>query len=328
MAQSSDRKLSRKLAAGLILGLVWHASLSAAEIDRLGRDCGAGNKGACNQLASLARTSREGPLRRMAAERLIKERSRDCPPASAEHPPWQPGHPVYITSEYLFEHELKAGRQAEIVKAGDQLAASAIRSLGLDAAGDQDATQAVVAITVFGAARAWLFRQLVLDGSQDGSDDSVAVLLYPDVAWKGVVTVRVAGRCLCAEVLQEGAPRRDILFGSPRRKESDAPFRRDLESSLAPAMLRLGKDLYGTAAITRMAIGADTPKIRETALAQVRDQATLAEIARSDSDEHLRWAAVGRLTDQAALTEAARNDPSRNVRLQARSRLEKLGKSR
>jgi hypothetical protein len=290
----------------------------------------------------------------MAAERLIKERSRDCPLTAAERATWRQGQRIHITSEYLFEHELNAGRQAEIVKAGDQFAASALRSLGLDPAGDQNPAQAVVRITVFGAARAWLFGQLALDGPEERPDDSVAVLLYPDVAWKGVVTVRIAGRCVCSEVLQEGAPRRDTLYGSPRRKESDAPFRSDLESSLAPAMIRLGKDLYGTAAIARMAKSADAVKLRETALAQLRDQAALAEIAKSDSDEHLRRAAVHKLTNQTALAEAAQSDPSRIVRLsavqklanaavlsdiagsdkdpevrrQARLRLEKLGKSR
>ena len=145
-------------------------------------------------------------------------------------------------------------------------------------------------LTVFGAARAWLFRKLVLDGAQANLDDSLGIVLYPDVAWKGVVTVRIAGRCVCSEVLKEEVSHRDTIWGSPRRKPSDAPFRRDLESSLAPVMIRLGKDFYGAAAIGRIARSADALKLRETALAQLRDQAALAEIAKADSSEHLRWA--------------------------------------
>ena len=348
------RRLTRKLSLRLTFGLALYASVAAASIGSLGRDCGAGKTDACDQLVSIARNSGDGSLRRAAAEWLIKGRSRGCPSRAAEPPTWRQGQRIHITSEYLFENELNAGRQAEIVKAGDQFAASALRSLGLDPAEDQYPAQAVVRITVLGAARAWLFGRLALDGSQERPDDSVAILLYPDVAWKGVVTVRIAGRCVCADVLQSVAPRRDTLYGSPRRKESDAPFRRDLEGSLAPAMIHLGKDLYGTAAIARMAKSADAVKVRETALAQLRDQAAIAEIAKRDSDEHLRWAAVCKLTSQATLADAAQSDPSRIVRLsavqklanaavlsgiagndndpdvrrQARLRLEKLGKRR
>jgi hypothetical protein len=315
------RGFRRKLALGVALGLALHVSVAAASIDRMGRDCAAGKKDACAQLISLARTSSAASVRRMAAERLIKARSRECPSAAADRPNWHDGQRVRIQSEYFFEHELTAARQAGIVQAGDQFAASGLRSLGLDTTGERDSAQAVVEMTVFGAPRAWLYGELPLDGSQAAPDDSVAVMLYSEVAWKGAVTVRIGGRCVCSEILQEQAPRRDTLYGPPRRNASEAPFRKDLESSLAPIMIRLGEDLYGAAAISRIARTAGPLKLRERAVAQLRDQDALAEIAKNESDEQLRRAVVRKLTDQAALAEVARNDPNRNVRLSAVQKL-------
>jgi len=309
------------LARGLLLGLAWHAAMAAADIDRLGHACGSGKKDACTQLVSIARNSGDEPLRRLAAERLIKERARACPSTTAENPIWRQGQRVLVNSEYLFEHELDAARQAEIAKAGDRFVAGALLSLGVETAREQDSAQAVVETTVFGSARAWIFSQIAVDGPRAGPAGGVGIVAYPDVAWKGVVTVRIAGRCVCSETLQEEAPRRGPIYGSLRRKPSDAPFRSDLESSLAPVMIRLGKELFGAAAIARMARNADSVKVRETALAQLRDQAALAGIARNDTNEHLRFAAVRKLTNQAALVEVARNEPSYSVRLSAVQRL-------
>ena len=206
---------------------------------------------------------------------------------------------------------------------------------------------------MFGTARAWLFGQLPLDGSQDRPDDSVGILLYPDVAWKGLSRFAspedASAPKLFRRQLRAATPSTDPHAGSHLMHR----FRRDLESSLAQVMVRMGKDLYGSEAIARLAKSADAIRVRETALAQLRDQAALAEIVKSDGDEHLRWAAVSKLTNQAALAEAAQSDPSRNVRLsavlklanpavlsdiagrdkdpevrrQAQSRFEKLGKS-
>jgi len=315
------RGLVRKLASALVLGLAWRLLAAASDIDSLGRACGAGHQDACAQLVSIARTSIDGSWRRKAAERLIKERSRDCPIGAAERPTWPEGQPIHITSEYLFEHELDAGRQAEIVKAGDQFAAGALRSLGLEMVEDPDSAQAVVGFMVFGAARAWLFSRRVLDAPQERPDGGPAFLLYPEVVWKGVVTVRIAGQCVCSELLQEGSPRRETLYGTLPRNASEAPFRKDLRNALTPALIRLGKDLYGTAAIARMARNAEAVKVREEALAQLRDQAALAAIAKSDSDEYLRSVAVRKLTDQAALAEVAQSDPSPSVRLSAVQKL-------
>jgi hypothetical protein len=79
-----------------------------------------------------------------------------------------------------------------------------------------------VQLTVFGAARAWFFGQLVLDGSQQSPDNTVGIVLYPDVAWKGVVIVRIDEKCVSSEAFQKAAPRRDTIYGPARRKPSEA----------------------------------------------------------------------------------------------------------
>ena len=51
------------------------------------------------------------------------------------------------------------------------------------------------------------------------------------------------------------------------------------------------------------------------------DQATLAEIVKTDKRESMRWEAVQRLTDQATLAEVVKNDPALSVRFQAVKKL-------
>ena len=308
-------------AALILVALARTARPDASHIDEAARECGAGKADACAQLSAKARGSHDGSVRRAAAQRLIQARLRYCSSTAGLHSLWGEGQRVRLDTEYLFEHELEASRQAEIERAGDQFLADALRSVGLEVSKASKPGDAVVELTLLGAARAWLFGTTELGGPMEDIDNSVGMLLYPDATWEGVVTVRKAGRCIYSEPLRPATGHRLVFDNTIYHKPAQAPFRSDLASALAPVMVRLGTELYGTAAIARMATSAAAQKLRETALEKLHDQNVLGIVAKNDSSELLRWTAVGRLKDQAALAESARHDGSAVVRLTAIQRL-------
>ena len=310
--------------AGLLIAVAAPALPAIAEIDRLGRACGAGREDACAQLATLAGIAQPESIRQTAARRLIQARRSGCASTGTDLRGAMDRRTVRLETEYLFDHDLSPSRRAEIAAAGDRFASAALHTLGLVVAVDSGPADAVVRLTLVGSARAWLFTPERFDKSPQRSENTVdgpAFVLYPDVAWEGAATVRVAGHCRSSEILRPDPPERRVLFGAPRRKQSEAPFRRDLETALAPVLLRLGKDLVGDQAVALMATGADSQKLRQAALAGLRDPGALALVARNDSSDFLRWTAVGKLTDQAVLARAARDDTSSLVRLAAVGKL-------
>jgi len=308
-------------AALLLTAMAGTALPDTSTIDAAAHDCGAGKADACAQLAAKARGSHDASARRAAAQRLIQARLRYCSSTAGQHSLWSEGQRVRLDTEYLFEYELEASRQAEIERAGDQFLDDALRSVGLEVGRDSKPGDAVVELTLLGAARPWIFGRTELGGPAGDIDNNVGMLLYPDATWEGVVTVRKAGRCVYSEPLRPATGHRLVFDDTVYRKPAQAPFRSDLASALAPALVRLGTDLYGTPAIARMATGAAAQKLRETALEKLRDQNALGKVAKNDSSELLRWTAVGRLKDQAALAESARHDGSAVVRITALQRL-------
>ncbi len=185
------REMTTVLRAALVLmALAWTARPEASDIDRVAHDCGTGKADACAQLSAKARASHDGSMRRAAAQRLIQARLRYCVSTAGEHSLWHAGQRVRLDTEYLFEHELEASRQAEIERAGDQFVADALRSAGLEVGRDSKPGDAVVELTLLGAARAWLFGTTEFGGSLGDIDNSVGTVLYPDATWEGVVTVR------------------------------------------------------------------------------------------------------------------------------------------
>ena len=271
-------------------------------------------------LASAA-SAADDPGGRIAAEHLIKLRSRECMSRTGQKPTLAEGQAIQISSEYRFADELDMARRAQVSDAGDHLVSDTLRSLGLTPSGDANHGEAVLAVTLFGTAKAWLYNKVTLSDPQGQANDSLLYVAYPDVSWMGIITLTVSGKCVCAETVRSGTPKHDTLYGTLRRTEAQAPYRHDLANALAPALLRLGKDLYGVASVANLATKSDSPQVRELALAQIHDQTTLAEIARHDADERLRLTAVSRLTDQSAMAEISRYEPSRNVRISAVRRL-------
>ena len=339
---------ARGSVCGLVLALLCNLPLAAANLDTLVRGCASGVAGTCAKLAELAQAPGDESARRAAAEGLIRAKSHNCT-KTGQRTEWRRDQPVRIESQYLFAHDLPESRRAEIARAGDQLVGDAMQALEAPT----KAAGAVVEVTVFGAAKAWLFGAVALDGPMRGGDSGVDQVLYPDADWKGVISVRLDGRCVCAETFRSEVQRRGLMIGGSRRKPSDAPFRRDLRRTLAPVLVRIGKDLYGEDAIRSLATGANDVQIREEALAQLRDPAALAAVLQNDSSDLMRWTAVGkvnnqgvlagaalrdkspavrlaavqRLSDTACLAEVARTDPDPSVRKQAQVRLGKVGRT-
>ncbi len=306
--------------ASLAIALGWQSAGAEVPLAGLGVACGIGREDACAQLQAMARASRDGLQRRKAAETLVKARSRGCPPG-ASLAGWSGSPRVRMVSEYFFEQPLDAGREAQIVQAGEQFQAGVLRSLGFTVTQDADSADATVRFTLLGSAQAWLFTPRDAADPYGSERYGLSVVLFADAAWQGAITVRAAGRCL-SEPVRPGPPNHENYYGPQRRKLSEAPFRRDLQHALAPALLRLGKDLQGSAAIARLARYDGAVLMREIALAQLRDQGVLAEIARRDGEQHLRWVAARKVTSQDVLREVARDDPDPFVRLAAVERLD------
>ncbi len=282
---------TRFVLAVMVLGAFHGTGAVAADIDRLSRECAAGKSGSCDELAGLARDSNSFQSRRQATERLIQARLRSCREKLTGPVPKR----VRILSEYFFEPALDDVRRAQIIMAGDQLVASALLSTGLELDSSPQSEQAEVRVTLFGEAKAWLYGTVVYDPQGWREDAGLDVVLYPNVDWQGVVTVAAGGHCIGSEGFRQQARQRAVIYGTGRRKPSEAPFRADLRNSLSPALVKLGVDLVGSGAIRRMALLADAPQIRGAALSLLRDPSALEAIARNDVEDEIRRKAQERL---------------------------------
>jgi hypothetical protein len=210
-------------------------------------------------LANIARTNSESRVRYSAAWRLIVRRGAGCPSTGEKLAvSLKSGR---VASELFFTSDLDAQHQAGIRTVVDNVAKSALRTMGLNLSEDESQDEAVVDITAFGDPRHASYTSQFLRGIPGVGGSK----RYSGATWHGAVRIFLRGACICSRTFDGEIEPPEQISGGAYTKESDAPFEEALTIGVAEAMVLLAEDLFGQAGIERLAQADGNSSVRTAA---------------------------------------------------------------